>query len=115
MLNVSLHGIKIHAPHGLYPEEHILGNSFVTDVDIWLPDALPWPFADYTLIQKTVSATFLQPGQLLETFVLNIHNALREIFPGAEKIKVAVKKLHPPMPGEVAYAQVCYETPNPSR
>ena len=67
MLTVSLHGIKIHAPHGLYPEEHILGNSFVTDVDIWLPDTLPWPFADYTLIQKTVSATFLQPGQLLES------------------------------------------------
>jgi dihydroneopterin aldolase len=111
MLTVALHGIKIYAPHGLYPEEHILGNVFETDVDIWLPDTTPWPFADYTLIQKIVADAFLQPGLLLETFVLNIHSKLKEHFPIAEKIKVAVRKLNPPMPGEVAYAQVCYESP----
>ena len=109
MFTVSLHGIKINAPHGLYPEEHILGNSFEIDVDIYLPDTLPWPFADYTEIQKTVNHIFHQPGQLLETFVYNIHTALKEIFPIAEKIKVVVRKLHPPMQGHVAYAQVCYE------
>jgi len=109
MLTVSLHGIKIHAPHGLYPEEHILGNVFETDVDILLPDALPWPFADYTLIQKIVAHVFNQPGQLLETFALNIHATLKETFPFAEKIKVAIRKLNPPMPGAVAWSQVCYE------
>jgi dihydroneopterin aldolase len=109
MLTVSLHGIKIIAPHGLYPEEHILGNTFEIDVDIFLPDALPWPFADYTIIRKTVTDTFQQPGKLLETFALHIHAALKENFPVADKIKVAVRKLHPPMPGHVAYAQVCYE------
>jgi dihydroneopterin aldolase len=109
MLTVSLHKIKIHAPIGLYPQENILGNVFEADVDIWLSDAQPWPFADYTLVQKTVADTFEQPGQLLETFVLNIHTALKQNFPAAEKIRVAVRKLHPPMPGDVAYAQVCYE------
>jgi len=113
MLTVSLHGIKIHAPHGLYPEEHVLGNTFEADVDIWLPDVQPWPFADYTLIQKTVASAFEQPAQLLETFVLNIYTALKEIIPVAEKIRVAIRKLHPPMHGAVAYAQVCYETPSP--
>ena len=109
MLTVSLHGIKINAPHGLYPEEHILGNQFEIDVDICLPDSLPWPFADYTLIRQTVSDIFQQPGQLLETFSYNIHTALKINFDAALKIKVAVRKLHPPMPGDVAYAQVCYE------
>lgn len=109
MLTVSLHGIKINAPHGLYPEEHILGNTFEVDIDIWLPDIQPWPFADYTIIQKTVVHIFHQPGQLLETFVQNIHTALKEQFPDAEKIKVAVRKVHPPMPGQVAFAQVCFE------
>jgi dihydroneopterin aldolase len=109
MLTVSLHGIKIHASHGLYPEEHILGNRFEVDIDIWLPDAQPWPFADYTLIRKVVAETFEQPGQLLETFVANIHEALKDRFPLSEKIRVAVRKLHPPMPGDVGYAQVCYE------
>lgn len=109
MLSVSLHGIKLIAPHGLYPEEHILGNKFEVDVDIWLPDALPWPYADYTIIQHTVTTIFLRQGQLLETSVHNIHSALKAEFPVAEKIKVAVRKLNPPMTGYVAYAQVCYE------
>jgi dihydroneopterin aldolase len=109
MLTVSLHKIKLHAPHGLYPQEHLLGNAFEVDIDIWLPDAQPWPYADYTVIQQTVNEIFLQAGQLLETFVYNIHTAMKHSFPVAEKVKVAVRKLHPPMPGEVAYAQVCYE------
>ena len=109
MLTVSLHGIKIHAPHGLYPEEHILGNVFEIDVDLWLHDTLPWPFADYTIINKVVSDTFQMPGQLLETFVANIYNSLKEQFPIAEKIRVCIKKLHPPMAGDVAYAKVCFE------
>jgi len=111
MLTVSLHGIKIHAPHGLYPEENILGNVFEADVDIWLPDVQPWPFADYTLIQQTVSQAFQQSSPLLEHFVLAIHNTLRDTIPASEKIKVTVRKLNPPMHGTVAYAQVCYETP----
>lgn len=109
MLTVSLHQIAIHAPHGLYPQEHILGNKFEVDVDIQLPDAMPWPFADYTLIQAEVTRIFDQPGQLLETFVQNIHAALSALFAKAERIKVTVRKLNPPMPGSVAYAQVCYE------
>jgi dihydroneopterin aldolase len=109
MLTVSLHKIKIHAPHGLYPQEHILGNVFEIDVDLWLPDTPPWPYADYVLIHKAVTHIFQQPNQLLETFVQNIHAALKEQFPFTEKIRVAVRKLNPPMGGDVAFSQVCYE------
>jgi dihydroneopterin aldolase len=109
MLTVSLHGIKMHAPHGLYKEEHVLGNIFEVDVDIWLSDVQPWPFADYTIIQSTVAEVFALPGQLLETFVFNIHTALKQNIAAAEKIRVAIRKLNPPMPGQVAYSQVCYE------
>ena len=109
MLTVSLHKIKIIAPHGLYPEEHILGNTFEIDVDLTLPDAQPWPFADYTIIQKIVADIFQLPGQLLETFVSNIYIALKGQFPFAIKIRVAVRKMNPPMAGEAAYSQVVYE------
>lgn len=111
MLTVSLHGIRLYAPIGLYPEEQVLGNEFEIDVDVWLPvyDNQPWPFADYTLIRSIVAGVFAQPGQLLETVVQHIHTSLKESIPGTDKIRVAVRKLHPPMPGEVKYAQVCYE------
>ncbi len=111
MLTVSLHGIKLHAPVGLYPQEKILGNDFETDVDVWLPDTQPWPYADYTIIQSTVANTFKEPELLLETLVYSIHNQLKASFPFALKIRVAIRKLNPPMPGQVGYAMVCYETP----
>ena len=109
MLKVSLHGIEITAPVGLYPQEQILGNAFEVDVDVDLPDVQPWPFVDYTIVTQTVFDIFSRPGQLLETFVYDIHSALKSSNPEATKIRVAVRKLHPPMPGSVAYAQVVYE------
>src|SRR4051812_27190874 len=111
MLTVSLHNIRIYAPHGLYPQEHILGNAFEVDVDVFIPvaEGQQWPFADYTLINATVVEIFNQPGHLLETFVQHIHTAIKRVFPMADKARVAVRKLHPPMQGDIAYSQVCYE------
>ncbi len=42
MLTISLHQLKIHAPHGLYPQEQLSGNLFETDVDLFLPDTQPY-------------------------------------------------------------------------
>lgn len=110
MLTVSLHGIKLNAPHGLYPQEHVLGNAFEVDVDVWAPDnSSPWPFIDYTIIHSVVLEVFHREGQLLEIFVQQIHAALKELFPVAEKIKVTVRKMRPPLQGEVKYSQVAYE------
>jgi 7,8-dihydroneopterin aldolase/epimerase/oxygenase len=111
MLTVSLHGILLQAPLGLYPQEHILGNEFEIDVDVFIPtqDGVEWPFADYSIIRQVVTDIFHTEGLLLENFVQQIHTSLKEQFPFAEKIKVAVRKLHPPMLGEVKYSQVCYE------
>jgi len=86
-----------------------LGNKFEVDVDVWLPDVHPWPFADYTLLRQIVADNFQQPGQLLETFVANIHAAIKAQIPVSEKVRVVVRKMHPPMPGDVGYSQVAYE------
>lgn len=109
MLKVSLHGIAIHAPIGLYPEEKVHGNQFETDVDIWLADERPWPFADYTEVNKAVNDVFSKGGELLETVVYDIHTELKSLFPMAERVRVQVRKLQPPMPGSVGYAAVTYE------
>ncbi len=110
MLTISLHGIVINAPIGLYPEEKKHGNTFETDIDIWVPDAEhPWPFVDYAIVNKIVQDVYKYPCELLETLVHHIHSALKGQFPMAEKIRVTVRKMNPPMPGEVNYSQVCYE------
>src|SRR5262245_29656031 len=110
MLCVSLHGIKVFAARGMYPEEKIKPNEFETDVDIWLKhEDGNWPFADYSFIQKIVTTAFEQEGEMIEEFVKRIHTDLKNKYPEAEKIRVSIRKLHPPMPGDVNYAQVSYE------
>ena len=111
MLTVSLHGIKLHAKIGLYPEEKITGNDFEIDVDVFVntQGSTEFPFIDYTIIRQIVAEVFQQPGELLETFVALIHGRLKEKFLQAESIKVAVRKLNPPIEGEINYAQVCYD------
>jgi len=111
MLTVSLHGIKLHTPLGLYEQEQVLGNDFEVDVDVWLDVSplQPWPFVDYTIIRDIVGDTFARPGLLIETFVQELHAALKHQITGAAKIRVTVRKYHPPMPGEVHYAQICFE------
>lgn len=112
MLTVSLHGIYVHAPIGAYKEEHILGNEFEVDVDVHIPvaEGADWPFADYTHIRQTVTDIMNNEGSLLEDFAKNIHTKLKTDFHFAEKIRVVIRKLHPPMPGKIKYAQVAYES-----
>ncbi len=110
MLTVSLHGICLHAKVGLYPEEKIHGNNFEIDVDVNVharPEA--FPFIDYTIIEQIVRSEFEKEGELLETFVRNIHQALREKFFEAATVRVAIRKLNPPMQGTVAFSQVAFE------
>ena len=111
MLTVSLHGIRIHGKHGLYPEEAILGNWFEVDIDVKAPIAFSdkWPFIDYSAINTIVHDIFIKPTQLLETLVQRIHESLKSIAPEGSVVRVAIRKMHPPVPGDVAYAQVCFE------
>lgn len=111
MLTISLHGIQIHAKIGLYPEEKIKGNDFETDVDVYLkisPEE-EIPFLDYSIIYSIVKDAFGEPGELLETFAGKIHARLKERFEKAERIRIAIRKLNPPLGSPVRYSQVCFE------
>lgn len=111
MLTVSLHGIKIVALIGLYPEEKIDPNTFEVDVDMSLPakDGEPWPFADYAIINEIVSRAFTQDVETLEALVQIIHSNVKEHFKEANNVKVCVRKLHPRLSNHTAYSQVCFE------
>lgn len=110
MLSISLHGIRIVAPIGMYPEEKIHPNTFETDVDVWVNEgAGDWPFIDYAIVHDIVAKAFTLPAEMLETLVKYIHTAVKEQFPEAVKVCVAVRKLNPPLSHEVKYSQVVYE------
>lgn len=111
MLTVSLHGICIHAPIGLYPEEKIKGNDFEVDVDVFAEprDGESFPFMDYAEVHQIVLQSFEAGGTLLETLVRAIHSRVKKRFAEAVKVRVAVRKMAPPLGGEVRFSQVCYE------
>jgi dihydroneopterin aldolase len=111
LLTVSLHKIRIHGKHGVYPEEAILGNWFEVDVDITMhADASEtWPYVDYSLINDVVREVFSTPTQLLETLVKNIHQKLKLLAPDGNIVKVSIRKLNPSVNGDAAYSQVSFE------
>jgi dihydroneopterin aldolase len=112
MLTVSLHCIRTHGPHGLYPEEAVRGNDFEIDVDVRLPATINdnWPLIDYARINEIVRIIMHgEPVPLLEMLVRSIWQNIRKEWPHLTHIKVCIRKLHPPMEGDVKAAQVCFE------
>ncbi len=111
MLTISLHGIRIQAPIGVYAEEKLLSNRFEIDVDVWVEAKAdePWPFVDYTEINALVHQGFQARHDTLEAYVQEVYGRLRDAVFIASKIRVLLRKYHPPMSGEVGYAQVCFE------
>ena len=111
MLTISLHGIQLHAKIGLYPEEKIKGNDFEVDVDVFVKtvEGKPFPFYDYAIIHGIVTDAFMNDVELLEQLVKTIHCNLKNTFKEAEKIKVTVRKMNPPLSSDVRYSQVSFE------
>ena len=112
MLSISVHSICIRGPHGLYPGEAERGNDFEIDVDVRLPAVISgeWPLIDYARITEIVRLVMTgERVPLLELLVQNIWKKLRMEWPQLSHIKVAVRKMRPPMEGAVQWAQVCFE------
>lgn len=111
MLTVSLHNIVIEKKAGLYAEEEVVYNKFEVDIDVHIASSSvkELAFVDYTVIRKTVGLAFDRPHKMLEHFIRDIYAELKQRFPESEKIKIVIRKLNPPMEGEVGYAQVSYE------
>jgi dihydroneopterin aldolase len=113
MLTVSLDTIQIRGPHGLYPEEAINGNDFEIDVRLSLPTTIDedWPLLDYSRVSEIVHAVMKgETVPLLEILVRDIYNRLRDEWPDLGLVRVCVRKMQPPMPGMVNYAEVCFES-----
>jgi 7,8-dihydroneopterin aldolase/epimerase/oxygenase len=112
MLTISLQNIRLHGPHGLYAEEAELGNDFEIDVDLRLPATITedWPLIDYTRINDIVRLVMRgERVPLLEMLVRDIWKRLRAEWPQLSHIRVAIRKLRPPMKGDIRAAQVCFE------
>jgi dihydroneopterin aldolase len=110
MIKVALHEVKFFAYHGFYPEEQILGNHFLVNAEVefkskTIADEIS-NTVNYETLYQILSEEMQQPRKLLESLVQEMVEKIKAGFPFLETIKVSIKKMNPPLPGEVKYSLV---------
>ncbi|QXU43859.1 dihydroneopterin aldolase [Pedobacter sp. D749] len=107
---VALKDVKCFALHGYYPEEQLIGNHFVVDLET---EFTPQGFDDelaqtvnYEDLNHIILEEMKHTQKLLESVLKNIISKVIELYPFVETVKVSMKKLNPPMPGQIGYSFV---------
>ncbi|MEQ7799263.1 dihydroneopterin aldolase [Pedobacter sp. ASV1-7] len=113
---VALKDVKCFALHGYYPEEQLTGIYFLVDIVVEFI-----PFGETENLQHTVNYEVLNTiileemantQKMLETVVKNIIDRTVSNYPFILTTTVGIKKLNPPMPGEIghSFVQLSYKT-----
>lgn len=105
--------MRFFAYHGFYEEERQMGTEFVLDVYVHLADRMGNMKDDlantinYETIFLICQAEMRKTVQLLETVVERILTRLRTYFENkVSKVRVRLKKLNPPLGGQVDCAYI---------
>jgi dihydroneopterin aldolase len=107
---VALRDVKCFALHGYYPEEQLTGIYFMVDTVVTFT-----PDNDTENLQRTVNYEVLntiileemaQTQKMLETVVKNIMDRVVHDYPFILTAEVGIRKLNPPMPGQIGYSFV---------
>lgn len=104
---IKLENIKIHAFHGVLPEEKILGTYYILNLsikaDLWkaaetddLNDTI-----NYAEINDIIHEEMKIPSELLERVAGRIIEKIGLKFPQITSIKIKITKTKPPMKGEM--------------
>jgi dihydroneopterin aldolase len=102
MLSIHLNNLIFFSHHGIHAEEKILGNHFEVNLTVrHRPVQLPVKHLtdtiDYAAVFQLVRERMSQPTPLLETIVTELAETILHVFPLAEEVDVAIRKLHPPI------------------
>jgi len=107
---VALKDVKCFALHGYYPEEQLIGNHFVVDLKT---EFTPQGFDDelaqtvnYEDLNSIILEEMKHTQKLLESVLKNIISKVIELYPFVQTVQVSMKKLNPPMPGQIGHSFV---------
>ena len=93
--------LSLHAPVGLYPEEKVLGNDFLMDIEVAMdvPDGFLIEklenTVDYSQLEKIARENFTKGSDLMETGAQMVIEAFQSEFFGILGIRIKVRKVHP--------------------
>ncbi len=110
---IRLNTIKIFAHHGVYEDEIKNGNQFEMDLEIEIADSLGATSdllidaLDYTQLYKiVVEVSENRRYNLLEALASDIAEKILKDFPSVKFIGVKVRKMTPPVGGDLKFVEV---------
>ncbi|MGZ3811579.1 MAG: dihydroneopterin aldolase [Mucilaginibacter sp.] len=112
MITVALHGAEFFSRHGFYPEEQLLGCTFLVDITV---DFLPIGelnednlinTVNYEQLYQIAAVQMQKPRKLIETLAQAIIEDIKREYPFIEAAIITIRKLNPPMKGKVGHSGV---------
>lgn len=116
MATIALEKMVFYARHGVFKEEHTLGNRFEVSVyfeidlkpEIVIEDSIRHT-VDYGKVYQLVEEQMRINRKLLETLAVSISQKILQEFLMVNKARVRVTKFNPPINGVCDYVYVEYE------
>ncbi len=112
---VALRDVKCHALHGYYPEEQLTGIYFMVDAVVTFEANDDTEdlnrTVNYEVINTIIREEMNRTQKMLETVVRNILDRIIEQYPFIYTGEVGIRKLFPPMPGQIghSFVQLSYQ------
>lgn len=112
---IGLEGMEFYAYHGFYEEEQKTGGKYIVDIMVFTnaemaveSDQLTGT-VNYELIYAVVEEQMRIPVKLIEHLAANILGGLREFIIKDDTIRIKIRKIQPPLDGNVDAAVVILE------
>ncbi|WP_448634352.1 dihydroneopterin aldolase [Pedobacter panaciterrae] len=115
---VALRDVKCYAFHGYYPEEQLTGIYFSVDVVVTFTPNTDTENLEHTvnyeILNNIILGEMKNTRKMLETVVKSILDRVVDNYPFIHTAEVGIKKLNPPMPGEIghSFVQLSYRSAN---
>ncbi len=115
---VALKSVKYYAYHGFYPEENVLGQYYLVDVEVKFYPGIAnddlSQSVNYEVLNQIILEEMKISRKLLETVVQAMMQRILKQFNYLIQVEIGLHKLQPPMPGEVgeSYVSLSYVASN---
>jgi dihydroneopterin aldolase len=112
---IKVHGIRTFSFHGCLEEEKIIGGNYIVNVEVdcdfktAAKDDDLSKTIDYVAIKEIVVKQMSIRSKLIESVAYNIVHEIKENFSMANNCRVEIKKINPPIDGDIDYVSVLVE------
>ena len=113
---VALNDVRCFALHGYYPEEQLTGTEFLVSVEVtFIPSGDTEDLqrtVNYEVLNNIIQEEMKKTKKMLESVVRHILDRTISAFPFVLTAVAGIKKMHPPMPGEInhSFVQLSYSS-----